>query len=97
VGDGFTVGELAAIENQYPGRQGPIYAPLPGPKDAEPFLQAQGLTWNSVPAKDQVVVLDWKVNRGSGGVTTEVTTEVHPENVALFEKVAAEWATTLLV
>lgn len=90
VGDGVkTVGELAAIENQYPGRQGPIYAPLPGPKEAEPFLQAQGLTWNSVPTKDQVVVLDWKVNRGSGGVTTEVTTEVHPENVVLFEKVAA--------
>ena len=89
-GDGAkTVGELVQIENQHPGRRGSIYGPLPGPVEAETFLRAQQLNWDSVPEAGRVVSLDWKVNRGSGGVTTEVTSEVHPENVRLFEHVAA--------
>jgi D-alanine-D-alanine ligase-like ATP-grasp enzyme len=89
VGDGrSTIGELVASANTHPGRDHDIFYKLPGEADLKDELERQGLTWASVPEAGAVVMLGSKVNRGIGGVTVDVTSEVHPENVALFERVA---------
>ncbi len=89
VGDGVsTVGELVAQANAHPGRDHDIFYKLPGETELKDELTRQNLTWGSVPEEQQVVMLGSKVNRGIGGVTTDVTAEVHPENVALFERIA---------
>lgn len=89
-GDGRqTIAELVAAENTHPHRQaGGVYTVLPGEAEATSELARQGLTWQSVPQPGQVVTLDWKVNRGAGGVTVDVTDVTHADNVVLFEKIA---------
>ncbi len=90
VGDGHsTVGELVALANAQPGRQGnDIYTVLPTEEVAQEELTRQGYAWSSVPRLGQQVFLAQKVNRGLGGVTHEVTDETHIDNRQLFEKIA---------
>jgi len=90
VGDGnSTIGQLVEWANQNPlRRQSDIYTLLPGQGEVEAELARQGLSWDSVPAVNQTVYLANKVNRGLGGVTTEVTSQVHRDNIKLFEQVA---------
>ena len=88
-GDGqHTIGELVDQANNHPGRDHDIFYKLPGEAEVADELARQGVAWNSVPTAGQIVMLGSKVNRGIGGVTVDVTDEVHPENVALFERVA---------
>lgn len=89
IGDGkLSVRELLEKENKNPKRQGPIYHMIVLDETAEHELKRQGLSWESVPAKNQCVPLGVKASRGAGGGTTDVTRETHPDNIALFEKVA---------
>ena len=55
--------------------------------EADEELRRQKLTWESVPKKGEWVILNQKVGRGSGGVNTDVTGAVHPENTKLFQKI----------
>lgn len=89
-GDGqSTIGQLVREANEHPRRHGnSIYTILPTQAEAADELTRQGHTWASVPAAGEQVLLAPKVNRGMGGVTTEVTTETHADNRALFEKTA---------
>lgn len=89
VGDGkLTVRELVEKENQNPKRRGPIYHEIPMGKAAEIELKNQGLNWQSVPDAGRFVALGTKASRGQGGGTVDVTDQTHPDNKALFEKVA---------
>ncbi len=96
-GDGTrTIRALVEEENKVPGRQGPVFHPLVFDDDAASELARQHLTPESVPEKGQFVALGQKVGRGSGGSTTDFTASVHPENIALFEKVGALLADPLV-
>ncbi len=89
-GDGTnTIGQLVEQSNSHPGRDHDIFYKLPAEAEVGDELARQELTWHSVPDLGQTVMLGVKVNRGIGGVTVDVTDEVHPDNQALFERVAA--------
>jgi cyanophycin synthetase len=86
--DTHTIRELVAEENKDPLRRGPIFHELSLANDeARASLKAQDLTETSVPKKGRIVVLHSKVSRSYGASTTEIT-DAHPENLALFLKIA---------
>jgi hypothetical protein len=89
-GDGIqTVHQLVAIENANPKRQNnKIFHKIPVNEDTNQALEKQGLDWDSIPENGKVVHLSDKVSRGVGAVTVDVTDKTHPDNVALFEKIA---------
>lgn len=86
-----TIEELVAEENKNPKRAGPYFSPLVlnAAADADAELALQGLTRKATPASGQRVQLHPKINWALGGTTTDVTSEVHPQNAALFERIAA--------
>ena len=89
VGNGIsTVEQLVAEENKNPKRSGPHFSPLVLNEAADAELALQNLTRTGIPAIGQRVQLHPKINWALGGTTTDVTDEVHPENKALFEKIA---------
>ena len=98
VGDGVhTVAELVEEENKKPGRSGPYFSRIQlfdeGGKlnaHAEKELAWQKLSLESVPPKAARIYFHQKVNWSVGGTTCDVTDEVHPDNVALFEQAARE-------
>lgn len=97
VGDGVAnVRELLEKENAEPYRDNFNFFRIDANDRADFQLQKQGLTWDSVPAKNQQVILNDKVSRRHGTLTIDVTDEVHPENTALFEKIARELGDPLI-
>lgn len=89
VGDGKrTVRELVAEANEHPARGGPYFHPIKLDAAADAELAWQGLTPDAVPEAGRRVTLHQKINWSNGGTTADVTDEVHPYNVALFEEVA---------
>jgi D-alanine-D-alanine ligase-like ATP-grasp enzyme len=88
IGDGIhTIRELVDIENRNPLRQGPIFHHLCTGKDEENELHFWHHTWDTIPAKDEVVTLGQKTSRAVGGGITDVTDEIHPDNIELLEKI----------
>jgi D-alanine-D-alanine ligase-like ATP-grasp enzyme len=88
-GDGVkTIKQLVVEENQHPLRQGPLFHHLPMTEEAEKELAQQNLTWESVPKINQQVVLNTKTSRGVGGALIDCTSETHPDNILLLEKIA---------
>ncbi|HEV8677634.1 MAG TPA: hypothetical protein VN701_02280 [Candidatus Paceibacterota bacterium] len=88
-GDGaHTVEELIEEENKNPKRNGPYYQKIVMTEAHLKELARQGYTMQSVPSAGTVVFLHQKINWSVGGTTTDVTENVHPDNVALFEKIA---------
>ena len=102
VGDGVhSISELVAEENKKSGRSGPYFSKIKlfekdetGKDflnvDAESELAWQKYTPESVPPKAARVYLHQKVNWSVGGTTCDVTDEVHPDNIQLFERAARE-------
>lgn len=85
MGDGrHTLQQLIAEENKNPARQGPIFHMLDVDQE---MLAKQKLSFDSVPPKNTMVVLHPKVSRSFGASTTEIT-DIHPDNAALFLKIA---------
>ncbi len=88
VGDGIsTVAELMEKENTDPRRDDFSFYKIIRNERADAQLAAQNLTWDSVPARNQRVVLNDKVSRLHGTVTIDVTDEAHPDNVELFRHI----------
>jgi cyanophycin synthetase len=52
------------------------------------LLKDAGLNLDSVPKKGQEVFLKETANISTGGTATDVTDEVHPDNIFLFERIA---------
>lgn len=52
------------------------------------MLDDHGYTLETVPKKDELVLLKPTANLSTGGTSTDVTDEVHPANVFMFERIA---------
>ncbi|HYF28874.1 MAG TPA: hypothetical protein VEA36_00730 [Candidatus Paceibacterota bacterium] len=88
-GDGKrSVRELVEEANTHPARSGPYFHNIQLDEAAAEELAWQGLATDSVPEAGRRVTLHQKVNWSVGGTTADVTDEVHPYNIALFEEVA---------
>ena len=88
-GDGIhTVEELVTKENTHPARSGPYFSPVCLNEAASQELSVQGLTLGNIPEPGRRVQLHPKINWGVGGTTTDVTDDVHHDNIELFERIA---------
>ena len=89
IGDGVhTIEALVEEANKNPQRGGPYFSKIQMDTDALQELSWQGYSKESVPEKGTRVLLNQKVNWSLGGTTADVSDEVHPDNIALFEEVA---------
>lgn len=89
IGDGIhTITELVAEANKHPARSGPFFHQMVLDEAAEKELAWQKMTVTSIPAPGQRITLHQKINWALGGTTADVTDDVHPDNVELFEEVA---------
>jgi len=92
VGDGrSTIAELVEFANLDPRRGFDHECPLTRlelNESATRCLSRQGFTADSVPSVGQIIRLQMTANLSTGGTATDVTDTVHPENVALFQRVA---------
>ena len=52
------------------------------------MLDDQGYNLETVPAKDELVLLKPTANLSTGGTSTDMTDEVHPANIFMFERIA---------
>lgn len=52
------------------------------------MLDDHGYRLDTVPAKDELVILKPTANLSTGGTSTDVTDEVHPANIFMFERIA---------
>ena len=52
------------------------------------ILDEKGYTLETIPAKDELVLLKTTANLSTGGTSTDVTDEIHPENIFLAERIA---------
>ena len=52
------------------------------------MLNDKGYTLETVPAKDELVLLKPTANLSTGGTSTDMTDEVHPANIFMFERIA---------
>jgi cyanophycin synthetase len=91
VGDGaHTIAELVEEANKHPRRSGPYFSKIQLNEKADKELKWQNYSLESVPPKDAYVYFHQKVNWGLGGTTADVTADVHPDNIELFERTAQE-------
>jgi len=89
IGDGtHTVKELVEIENKNPLRQGPIFHQLKLDEEAYKELKNWNKNENTIPSKDEIITLGQKTSRAVGGGITDMTEVIHPDNVAMLEKIA---------
>ena len=90
IGDGIhTIRELVDIENKNPLRQGPIFHHLCTGNEEENELHFWKHSWDTIPKKDEIITLGQKTSRAVGGGITDVTDDMHPDNIVLLEKLAA--------
>src|SRR5207302_1323997 len=52
------------------------------------MLDDHGYTLETIPPKDELVILKPTANLSTGGTSTDVTDEVHPANIFMFERIA---------
>ncbi|MCC6323918.1 hypothetical protein IT400_03970, partial [Candidatus Nomurabacteria bacterium] len=89
MGDGVhNIRELIEIENKNPLRAGPLFHKIEISEDVDAELKNWNRTYETIPAKDELVTLGQKTSRAVGGGITDVTDNMHPDNIALLEKVA---------
>lgn len=89
VGDGVrTIQELVNESNKHPARSGPYFSKIKIDDSATNELKWYGHTPKDVLPKGKRVTFHQKVNWSVGGTTADVSDEVHPDNVVLFERVA---------
>ena len=92
VGDGeHSVTELIEIINRDPRRgfgHEKVLTEVAIDAMTERLLENEGLNVESVPTAGQVVKLKSTANLSTGGTAVDVTDEVHPSNVATFERIS---------
>lgn len=88
IGDGIhTIRELVEIENKNPLRSGPIFHHITMGIEEENELSFWKHTWSTIPSKGEVITLGQKTSRAVGGGITDVTDEMHPDNIEMLEKI----------
>lgn len=89
IGDGVhTIRELVEIENKNPLRSGPIFHHITMGVEEENELKFWKHTWATIPKKGEVITLGQKTSRAVGGGITDVTDDMHPDNIMMLEKIA---------
>lgn len=92
IGDGqSTIAELVAKVNSDPRRgfgHENVLTKITLDDASLRLLATRGQTPESVPAKDEYCTLKTTANLSTGGTATDITDEVHPDNVFLFERIA---------
>lgn len=94
VGDGVhTVAQLAEIKNSHPwrgeaGAKNYTLHKIQITPTSLALLKSQGLSLDSIPEKGRKVYLHTKVILACGADIHDQTRTVHPENIALFEKLS---------
>jgi D-alanine-D-alanine ligase-like ATP-grasp enzyme len=102
VGDGKnTIQDLINVKNQDPRRGNPkakdfTLFKLVIDEASKKLLKQQGYNLNSVPPKNELVYLQEKIILDLGGDLWEETPKIHPDNRALFQKVAELFNTRLV-
>lgn len=93
VGDGeHTISELISKTNREPGRgegHESLLTKISADCDTENILKKQNYTLESVLPPGETVILKSTANLSTGGAATDVTSEVHPANVFMAERIAA--------
>jgi cyanophycin synthetase len=91
-GDGkSSIRKLVEAVNADPRRGSDVYAPLKKLQlddEAQSLLKRDGMTFDSVPKKGELVRLRRRANVSSGGVPRPVTDVMHPDNARLAERTA---------
>jgi cyanophycin synthetase len=84
IGDGaHTIRQLVELVNQDPRRgvgHEKVMTRIEMDAQADMMLNRQGLSPDSIPAADQVVLLRSTANLSTGGTATDVTDVIHPDN-----------------
>lgn len=89
IGDGtHTVKELVEIENKNPLRAGPIFHQLSLDEEAYKELKNWNKTEDTIPSNGEIITLGQKTSRAVGGGITDMTEVIHPDNIAMLEKIA---------
>jgi cyanophycin synthetase len=92
IGDGVhNVRELVEIENRDPRRgvgHTKILTRLPLDDSTASYLSEHDLTFESVPAKGEIVALRPTANLSTGGTSVDRTDEIHPDNATACEMAA---------
>ncbi len=91
-GDGEHTLEWLVAETNKDGRRGygheKVLTQITIDAFTQKMLDDAGLTMQSVPAKDERVLLKPTANLSTGGTSTDVTDEVHPANIFMAERIA---------
>ncbi len=91
-GDGSsTIKELIDKDNELEIRADTARSPLTKirlDEDMLDYLQLQGKSPETIPAADEKVVLRRVANISAGGVSINVTNDMHPDNIAMAENIA---------
>lgn len=89
IGDGIhNVKELIEIENKNPLRAGPIFHKLSLDEEATKELKHWGKTPETIPENGEIITLGQKTSRAVGGGLTDMTDEIHKDNIAMLENIA---------
>lgn len=86
-----SIKELIRVENEKEVRIDNARSPLCKIKideDLIDYLSLRGMTVEDVPAAGQEVILRRVANISAGGVSINVTKDIHPENIAMVESIA---------
>jgi cyanophycin synthetase len=86
-----TIKYLIEAVNSDPKRgngHGNVLTKIKVDRDTEEMLQKYGYTLQTVPYVDEIVFLKSTANLSTGGCSVDVTDEIHPDNIALAERVA---------
>ena len=100
IGDGrSTIAELIDDENARPERADTPTSALgkiPVDDVLDNFLKEQRLSRDSIPDADEKIVLRKVANLSSGGVSENVTDQLHPDNVALCRTISQHFNLTCM-
>jgi cyanophycin synthetase len=92
IGNGVdTITELIRVENEKEVRIDNARSPLTKIKlddDMKDYLKLQGKTPNTIPADGEEIVLRRVANISAGGVSINVTKDIHPKNIEMVENIA---------
>ncbi|MCZ6836343.1 MAG: cyanophycin synthetase, partial [Planctomycetota bacterium] len=92
IGDGKkTITELIDVTNQDPRRgygHENVLTEIEVNAMTERVLKHQGFSVDSIPEKGRTVVLKSTANLSTGGTAVDITEQVHPTNVATFERIS---------
>ena len=92
IGDGIhTIQQLIDEVNKDPRRgygHEKVLTQITIDQFTQKMLDEKGYTLETVPAAKELVLLKPTANLSTGGTSTDVTDEVHPANIVMFERIA---------